>query len=140
MLIPVTQEVTTSDRSDGASSASDSDDGDASDPDDDGHVEDSPLQWHDDHWDELPDYESPYLSTWPGEDWLNTYFDRAESSVSNGHLLGNNTTQHWLQKSAHLSPQNFLTLKFAPLHFVSVKIPLSMTRRLVMSTKSPFTF
>lgn len=90
-------------------------------------TEEFPLQWHDDHWDELHDYESSYLYRAEGEgldpDWLETHIER-ETSISNEVLYNDPTTQQWQKKLAQLSRGDFPTLKFPESHFVRVKIPL----------------
>ncbi|KAK2615949.1 hypothetical protein N8I77_002670 [Diaporthe amygdali] len=111
-------------RRDSSSSSSSSDTGDKDGPNlgDEGSVQEFPLEWHDDHWDELLDYESPYIDEW--SDWATSHVHWAEESVSNEKLHNNPTTRQWLQKLAGLSRSDFTTLKHAPGSFVSVKVPL----------------
>lgn len=89
--------------------------------------EEFPLQWHDDHWDELRDYESPYIfpadSMGPDPDWLTTHIER-ETSVANEDLYTNPTTQKWQEKLAKLSRTDLPTLQFPQFQFSKVKIPL----------------
>lgn len=112
-------------RQDSSSSSGDSETDDWDEPDlSDGSVEEIPLQWHGDHWDELLDYESPYIDTWPGEDWLYTHLELDDRSVSNEHLHENPNTRHWREKLASLSRGEFPTLKFGPGRYLPAKIPL----------------
>ncbi|KAK7702200.1 hypothetical protein SLS64_009778 [Diaporthe eres] len=113
-------------RRDSSSSGGSLESGDKDGPDlsDDGSVEEFPLQWHNDHWDELLDYESPYIDTWPGEDWLTTHIERGDRSVSNEQLYNDSTSQQWLQRLAGLSRSDFPTLKFSPGRAFRSKVPL----------------
>ncbi|KAG6355473.1 hypothetical protein INS49_003435 [Diaporthe citri] len=99
-------------------------DNDGANLSDEGSVEENPLQWHGDHWDELLDYESPYIDAWPGEEWLTTHLELDDRSVSNEQLFNNPGTQYWLPKLAGLARSDFTTLKFAPGRFLPAKIPL----------------
>ncbi|KAI3390247.1 hypothetical protein diail_11043, partial [Diaporthe ilicicola] len=86
-----------------SSNSSEADDKDELNLSDEGSVNEHPLQWHGDHWDELLDYESPYVDTWEGEQWMYSHLELGDRSVSNEQLYTNPDTQHWLQKLAHLS-------------------------------------
>lgn len=112
-------------RQDSSSSSGDSETDDWDEPElSDGSVEEIPLQWHGDHWDELLDYDSPYIDTWPGEDWLYTHLELDDRSVSNEHLYGNPNARHWREKLANLSRGDYPTLKFGPGRHLPAKIPL----------------
>lgn len=90
--------------------------------------EEFPLQWHGDHWDELHEYDSPYLyrgenDLSPDPDWAISHIER-ETSIANEDLYNIPTTQEWQKKLAQLSRADLPTLQFARGHFVTVKIPL----------------
>lgn len=107
-----------------SSGGSEMDDNDDLDLSDEGSVNEHPIQWHGDHWDELLDYESPYVDTWDGEDWMYTHLQLGDRSVPNEQLYANPDTQHWLQKLAHLSRGDFPALKSAPGRHNPAKVPL----------------
>ncbi|KAI7782161.1 hypothetical protein LA080_013837 [Diaporthe eres] len=123
---PGPHESLASGRRDSSSSGSSLESGDKDGPDlsDDGSVEEFPLKWHNDHCDELLDYESPFIDTWPGEDWLTTHIERGDRSVSNEQLYNDSTSQQWLQRLAGLSRSDFHTLKFSPGRAFRSKVPL----------------
>ncbi|KAG8160688.1 hypothetical protein KVR01_008952 [Diaporthe batatas] len=112
------------DSSSSSSSSSELDDNDELNLSEEGSVNEHPLQWHGDHWDELLDYESPYVDTWDGEDWMYTHLQLGDRSVSNEQLSTNPDAQHWLQKLGNLSREDFPSLKFAPGHYRPAKVPL----------------
>jgi hypothetical protein len=123
-LPSASQESLNSRRKNSSSSSSASEAGDGDEPNlSEGSVEEDPLQWHGDHWDQLLDYESPYIDTWPGEGYPYTHLHLGDRSVSNEHLYGNPNAQHWRRKLASLSRSQFPTLKFSSGH-LPAKIPL----------------
>lgn len=90
-------------------------------------VEHEPLQWHNDHWDKIEDYESPYVDDEVHEyykDWLTSHFLRGEESISNETLYGDPLTQHWQQKMVHLRGLDLPSLNSEAVRGVFVQLPL----------------
>lgn len=90
-------------------------------------VEQEPLQWHNDHWDQVYNYDSFYVDNHELEiyqDWNSSHIRRGERSTSNDSLYDNPVTQQWQSKLARLTRSDLHTLTHGDQGYVEAKLPL----------------
>lgn len=83
-----------------------------------------PPEWHDNHWDKVVEYESPWQGWVEAEtNWPSSHLDLHDRSIPNDALYKDPFTQQWLSKLSTLQPQDFQNLALAQSGWNDIVIP-----------------